>query len=69
MARRYTARHYEDVAGILRDVLNLRSPASVDHYTVAAIAFQFERMFSADAPGSFDAARFINAVFPEGNKR
>lgn len=68
MARRYTTGHYEDVAGILRDVLNVNSPATADHYTVAAVAFQFERMFSSDSP-KFDAARFINAVFPEGPKR
>jgi hypothetical protein len=63
---RYSKGHYEDVAGILRDALTV---GKGDHFTIARIAFQFEHMFSADAPDAFNRARFIRAIFPEGAKR
>ena len=66
MARRYSKNQYEDVAGILRDVLTV---GKGDHFTIARVAFQFEQMFSADAPNDFDRARFIRAIFTEGAER
>jgi hypothetical protein len=71
MARKYSQRHYEDVAAVLRDTLNA---LGTGRYTIARVAFQFGKLFEDDSrdarPGyHFDEARFIRAIFPEGGKR
>jgi hypothetical protein len=68
MARKYRQSHYEDVAAVLRDVLN--SPGA-DHYTIAKLTFQFGKLFEHDSRGCptyFDETRFVRAIFP-GDER